>query len=48
LLSGPAPALLTSLCIAITWAYRIDRSRHAEIRRKLAERNQARASEHRG
>jgi GPH family glycoside/pentoside/hexuronide:cation symporter len=42
LVYGPGPALLTSICIAITWGYRIDRKRHAEIQRKLAERNASR------
>jgi len=30
---------LTSICILVTWHYRIDRRAHAEIQRKLAERN---------
>jgi GPH family glycoside/pentoside/hexuronide:cation symporter len=44
LIYGPGPALLTSICIAVTWRYRIDRKTHAEIQRKLAERNAARAA----
>jgi glycoside/pentoside/hexuronide:cation symporter, GPH family len=41
LIYGPGPALLTSICILVTWHYRIDRRAHGEIQRKLAERNAA-------
>ncbi len=41
LIYGPGPALLTSFCIAVMWRYRIDRKKHAEIRRQLSERNAA-------
>lgn len=44
LIFGPGPALLTSVCILVTWFYRIDRRAHAEIQRKLAERNATRGS----
>ena len=42
LIFGPGPALLTSICILVTWAYRIDRRAHADIQRRLAERNASR------
>jgi len=38
LVSGPVPALITMTCIWITWHYRIDRKRHAEIKKVLDER----------
>lgn len=38
LIAGPLPAAITLTCIIITWFYRIDRKRHAEIREALARR----------
>jgi GPH family glycoside/pentoside/hexuronide:cation symporter len=41
LVSGPVPALITMTCIWITWHYRIDRKRHAEIKSVLDERRRS-------
>jgi GPH family glycoside/pentoside/hexuronide:cation symporter len=38
LIAGPVPAVITLTCMIITWFYRIDRKRHAEIRAALAAR----------
>jgi GPH family glycoside/pentoside/hexuronide:cation symporter len=39
LIAGPGPAVITLLCIGITWSYAIDRKRLAEIQKALAERD---------
>jgi GPH family glycoside/pentoside/hexuronide:cation symporter len=41
LVSGPVPAFITMTCIWITWHYRIDRKRHAEIKSVLDERRRS-------
>jgi GPH family glycoside/pentoside/hexuronide:cation symporter len=40
LIAGPVPALITLTCLIVTWFYRIDRKRHAEIRTALEARRQ--------
>jgi GPH family glycoside/pentoside/hexuronide:cation symporter len=39
LIAGPLPALITLVCVLITWFYRIDRARHAVIRDGIDARN---------
>jgi GPH family glycoside/pentoside/hexuronide:cation symporter len=41
LVSGPVPALITMTGIWVIWHYRIDRKRHAEIKRVLDERRRS-------
>lgn len=45
LVAGPMPAAITAICILVTWFYRIDRKRHAEITETLNARRAAAAKQ---